>query len=197
MNCSTPGLPVHHHLLEFTQTHVHWVGDAIQPSHPLSSPSLPTFDLSQYQSFQMSQFFTSGPSNEFSGLNSFRIDWLELLAVQGILKSLLQHYNSSINSSALSHLYSPTLTSIHAYWKTIAWLYGPLSAKWCLCFLIYMPMDPDKLCPFPSPKSLCITQRNVSFSRGEGRLPDPVTFLKPLAIGHFHHWQPWRVSKRK
>ena len=58
---------------------------------------------------------TLSPFNEYSGLNSFRIDWLELLAVQGILKSLLQHYNSSINSSALSHLYSPTLTSIHAY----------------------------------------------------------------------------------
>ena len=49
MNCSTPGLPVHHHLPEFTQTHVHWVGDAIQPSHPLSSPSPPAFNLSQHQ----------------------------------------------------------------------------------------------------------------------------------------------------
>ena len=61
MDCSTPGLPVHHQLPEFTQTHVHWVGDAIQPSHPLSSPSPPTFNLSQHQSlFQMSQFFASG-----------------------------------------------------------------------------------------------------------------------------------------
>ena len=61
-NCSTPGLPVRHHLPEFTQTHVHRVGDAIQPSHPLSSPSPPAFNLSQHQSlnFQMSQFFTSG-----------------------------------------------------------------------------------------------------------------------------------------
>lgn len=58
-------------------------------------------------------------------------------------------------------------------------------------------MDPEKLCPFPSPKSLYITQRNVSSSRGEGRLPDPVNFLKPLAIGHFHHWQPWHISKGK
>ena len=60
VNCSTPGLPVYHQLPEFTQTCVHWVGDAIQPSHPLSSPSPPTFNLSQHQSFQMSQFFTSG-----------------------------------------------------------------------------------------------------------------------------------------
>ena len=60
MNRRTPGLPVHHQLPEFAQTHVHWVGDAIQPSHPLSSSSPPTFNLSQHQSFLMSQFFTSG-----------------------------------------------------------------------------------------------------------------------------------------
>ena len=61
MDCSTPGLPVHHQLPQFTQTHVHWVSDAIQPSHPLSSPSPPTFNLSQHQGlFQMSQLFASG-----------------------------------------------------------------------------------------------------------------------------------------
>ena len=63
MNCSTPGLPVHHQLLEFTQTHVHWVGDATQPSHPLSSPSPPALNLFQHQSFPMSQDFTSGGQN--------------------------------------------------------------------------------------------------------------------------------------
>ena len=61
MDCSTPDFPVHHQLLELTQTHVHRVGNAIQPSHPLSAPSLPSFNLSQHQCpFQMSQFFTSG-----------------------------------------------------------------------------------------------------------------------------------------
>ena len=60
MDCSTPGLPVHHQFPKFTQSHVHWVGGAIQPSHPLSSPSPPTFILSQHQSFQMSQFFALG-----------------------------------------------------------------------------------------------------------------------------------------
>ena len=60
MNCSTPGFPVHHQLPEFTQIHVHWVGDAIQSSHPLSSPFPPAFNLSQHQSFQMSQFSASG-----------------------------------------------------------------------------------------------------------------------------------------
>ena len=100
MDCSMPGLPVHHQLPEFTQTHVHQVGDAIQPSHPLSSPSPPTFNLFQhprvfsnesalcirwpkYWSFS----FSISPSNEYSGLISFRMDWLDLLAVQGTLKS--------------------------------------------------------------------------------------------------------------
>ena len=105
MNHSTPGLPVHHQLPEFTQTHVHRVSDAIQPSHPLSSPSPPAPNPSQHQSFPMSQLcmrwpkywsfsFSIGPSNEHSGLISFRMDWLHLLAIQGTLKSLLQHHSS-------------------------------------------------------------------------------------------------------
>ena len=98
MNCSKPGLPVYHQLLEFTQTHVHRVGDAIQPSHPLSSPSPPTpipprirvfsnestlcMRWPKYWSFS----FNISPSNEHPGLMSFRMDWLDLLAVQGTLK---------------------------------------------------------------------------------------------------------------
>ena len=105
MNRSIPGLPVHHQLLESTQTHVHWVSDAIQPSHPLSSHSPPAFNLSQHQSFQMSQFFASGgqsygvsASAAVLPMNiqdiSFRMDWLDLFAVQGTLKSLLQYHSS-------------------------------------------------------------------------------------------------------
>ena len=105
MNCSTPGHPVHHQLPECTQTHVHWVGDAIQPSHPLSSPYPPALSLSQHQSFQMSQLFASGcqsigvsASTSILPMNtqsvSFRMDWLDHLAVQGTLKSLLQHHTS-------------------------------------------------------------------------------------------------------
>ena len=132
MNCSTPGLPVHHQLPEFTQTHIHQVSDAIQPSHPLSSPSPPAPNPSQHQTlFQwvnsshevakvLSSTFSSSiiPSKDIPGLISFRMDWLDLLAVQGTLKSLLQHYISeSINSSALSLLHSPTLISIHDHRK--------------------------------------------------------------------------------
>ena len=106
MDCSTPGLHVHRQLQQFTQTNVHWVDDAIQPSHPLSSPSPPALNLSQHQVFSnesvlcirwpkyWSFSFNISPSNEHPGLISFRMDWLDLLAVQGILKSLLQHYSS-------------------------------------------------------------------------------------------------------
>ena len=105
MDCSMPGLPVHHQLLEFTQSHVHWVGEAIQPSHPLSFPSPPAFHLSQNQSLfqwvgpscQLAKFWSFGfsvhSSSEYSGLTSFRINWFDLHAVQGTLKSLLQHHS--------------------------------------------------------------------------------------------------------
>ena len=98
VNRSTPGLPVHHQLPEFIQTHVHQVGDAIQPSHPLSSPSPPAPNPSQHQSlFQWvnpshgpkywSFSFSIIPSKEIPGLISFRMDWLDLLAVQVLLSN--------------------------------------------------------------------------------------------------------------
>ena len=114
MNHSTLGLPVHHQLPEFTQTHVHWVGDAIQPSHPLLSPSPPVLNLSQHQVFSnksalcirwpkyWSFSVNISPSNEHPGLISVRMDWLDLLAVQGTLKSLLQHH--SLKASILQCL---------------------------------------------------------------------------------------------
>ena len=134
MNCSTPDLPVHHQLLEFTQTHVHQVSDAVQPSHPLSSPSPPALNLSQHQglfrwvrSFQMSQLFASwpkywsfsfniSPSSGHPGLISFRMDWLDLLAVQGTLKSLLQHHSSK--ASILRHSAFFTVQLSHPYMTT-------------------------------------------------------------------------------
>ena len=113
MDCSTPGFPVLHYLPEFAQIHVHWVGDAIQPSHPLLSPLLmPSIFPSirvfshelalhirwpKYWNFS----FSISPSNDYSGLISFKIDWFDLLAIQGTLKSLLQHH--SLKALILQH----------------------------------------------------------------------------------------------
>ena len=128
MNWSTPGLPVHHQPPESTQTHVHRVNDAIQPSYPLSSPSPPALSLSQHQHFSnesalcirwpkyWSFSFNISPSNEHPGLIIFRMDWLDHLAVQGTLKSLFQHHSSKaliLRHSAffiiqLSHPYMTT-----------------------------------------------------------------------------------------
>ena len=106
MDWSTSGLPVHYQLPELTQTHVHWVGDTIQPSHPLSSPSLPAFNLSQQQglfqwvssSYQVAKVLECQLQHQSfkwnSGLTSLRMDWLNLHTVQGTLESLLQHHSS-------------------------------------------------------------------------------------------------------
>ena len=128
MNCSTPGLPVHHEHPEFIQIHVHRVGNAIQPSHLLSSPSPPAFNLSQYQGLfkcvssshrwpkYWSFSFSINPSNEYPGLISFRIDWLDLLAVQGTLRSLLQHHNSKASILQCSAFFTVQLS--HPYMTT-------------------------------------------------------------------------------
>ena len=106
MHCGTPGFPVHHQLLELAQTHIHWVSDAIQPFHPPSCPLLLPSIFSCIRVFSnesalhnswlkyWSFSFSSSPSNEYSGFISFRINWFELLAVQGTLKSLLQYHSS-------------------------------------------------------------------------------------------------------
>ena len=150
MNRSTPGLPVHQQLPESTQTHVHPVDDVIQPSHPLPSLSLPAFSLSQHQgsgSFSSEKdlslrlgvlhirwpkywgfSFSVSPSNEYSGLISFSIDWFDLFAVQETLnlESSPTSQFKSINSSALSFLYGPTITSIHDYWENHSFGYTDL-----------------------------------------------------------------------
>ena len=130
MNHSTPGLPVHPQLPEFTQTHVHNVGDAIQPSHPLSSPSPPALNLSQHQGLFK---WVSSSHQEAKGLEfqlqhqSFQWKPRTDLLQNGLVgapysprdsqeSSPTPHFKS-INSSVLSFLYSPALTSIHDYWK--------------------------------------------------------------------------------
>ena len=125
MDCSMSGFPVLHYLLDFAQIHVHWVSDAIQPSHPLSSPSLPTLNLSQHQglfhwvgsSIMWPKYwnfsFNISPFSEYSGLISFRIDWFDFRAVQGTLKRLLQQQSLkyqffSIQPSLWSNSHSHT-----------------------------------------------------------------------------------------
>ena len=123
-----PGFPVHHQLPELAQTHIHQVGAAIQPSHPLSSPSPPAFNLSQNQGFFFPNelvlcirwpkywSFSISSSNEYSGLISFRMDWLDLLAVQGTLRSLLQHHTSKASILQCSALFIVQLS--HPYMTT-------------------------------------------------------------------------------
>ena len=143
MDCSMPGLPVHNQLPELAQTHVHWVGDTIQPSHPLLSPSPPALSFSQHQGLSNESIlcirwlkywscsFSISPSNEYSGLISFRMDCLDLLAVQGTLKSLLQHHSwkaSILQCSAffivqLSHPYMTTGKTIALTKRTFTILY--------------------------------------------------------------------------
>ena len=175
MGCSMPGLLVHHQLLEFTQIHVHWVGDAIQPSHPLPNHSPLAFNLSQLRVFSnesvlrirwpvyWSFSFSISPSNEYSGLISFRMDWLDLLAFQGTLKSLLQHHTSKASILRCSAFFLVQLS--HPYMST-----GETIALSML--LMKTGVDKDKrtsthrtdccLQPNLSPKATCELFREVS-----------------------------------
>ena len=160
MDCSMPGFPVHHQLPQLAQIHVHRVGGAIQPSHPLSSPSPPALIFPSIRVFSSesvlcirwpkywSFIFSISPSNEYSGLISFTIDWLDLLAVQGTLKSLLQHHSSKASVLQcsvffivqLSHPYMTTgktiaLTRQTFVGKVISLLFNTLS-RLVIAFLL-------------------------------------------------------------
>ena len=162
MDCSTPGFPALHHFPELAQTHVHWVSDAIQPSYPLSTPSPPALNLTQHQGlFQLISSlhhvtkvlefqFSISPSNEYSELISFRIDCFDLLAVQGTLKSLLQHHSSKASILWCSAFFMVQLS--HPYMttgKTIAltrWTF--VGKEMSLCFnmlsrlaITFLPMS--------------------------------------------------------
>ena len=159
MDHSTPDLPVHHQLTEFTQTHLHGVSDVIQPSHPLCPllllpsifPSIRVFSNESALGIRWPKYwslsFNISPSNEHSGLISFRMDWLDLLAVQGTLKSLLQHHSSKawiLRCSAffivqLSHPYMTTgktipLTRWTFVGQVMSLLFSMLS-RWVIAFL--------------------------------------------------------------
>ena len=127
-DCSMPGFCVLHHLLEFAQTEIHWVSDAILPSHPLSSPSPPVLNFSRHQSlFQwigsshqvprvLELRFSISTSKEYSRLSSLKIDWFDLLPVQGTLKRLLQHHSSKV--SILHHSAFFMIQHLHSYRTT-------------------------------------------------------------------------------
>ena len=132
MDCSMPGLPVHHQLPEFAQTHAYRVGDATQPSHPLSSPSPPAFSLSQHHSLfpWVSQLFASGDQSigasasasvllmNIQGWFPLGLTGLISLLFKGLSRLFSSTQSESIDSSVLSLLYGPTLTSIYDYWKS-------------------------------------------------------------------------------
>ena len=128
MDCNTTCFPVHHHHPELAQTRVHHVGDAIQPSHPLSSPSpppsiFPSISIFSNESVLHTRWtkywsfsFSISPSNEYSGLIAFKMDWLDLLAVQGTLKSLLQHHSAKASNLRCSAFFIVQLS--HPYMTT-------------------------------------------------------------------------------
>ena len=147
MDCSTPDFPVDHQLPEPTQTHVHWVSDAIQPSHPLSSPSPPASIFPRIRVFSNESAlhirvlnywsFSISPSNEYSGQISLKIDWFDLLVVQGTLKSLLQHHSSKASILQCSAFFMVQLS--HPYLttdKTIALTILTFVGKDNVCFSI-------------------------------------------------------------
>ena len=164
MDCSTPGFPPYHQLPELVQTHVYWVGDAIQPSHTLSSPS-PTLYLFQHQGlFQESVLSSSCPnywrfsfnislSNEYSGLISFRIDWFDLIAAQGTLKSLLQHHSSKhqffgaqLSLVQLSHWYMTTGKTVALTRQTfVGKIMSLLSSMLSRLVIVFLPSSKSLL----------------------------------------------------
>ena len=205
MDCTLSRFPVLHCFLKFTQTHVHWVGDAIQPSHPLSPSSPPALNLSQHQalcirwpkywSFSISSF------NEYSGLISFRIDSFDLLAVQGTFKSLLQHHSSKAwILYRLSHQGSPS-RSKHLL---ISWLQSPYT-------VILEPRKVKSVTASTFSHSICHegmgadamifvfwmlnfkTAFSLSFSPSSRGSLVPLHFL-PLEWYHLHIWGCWYFS---
>ena len=149
MNCSMPGFAIIHYLPVFAQTHVHWVNDVIQPSHPLLPPSPPAFDLFQHQglfqrtssSHQVAKVLELRLQHQsfqsIFRIDFFRIDWFDLLAVQGCLKSLLQHHSSKASVLGLSAFFMVQLSHLYVTTgKIIALSIQTLLANWCLCFLI-------------------------------------------------------------
>ena len=158
MDCSTPGFPIHHQLPELAQTHVHWVSDAIQPSHPLLSSSPPDFNLSQHESFPMSRLFTSGGKKknkkqvarvlelhlQHQPFQWIFTGWFSLGLTGLILQSKgpsSVFSNTTVRKHQLFHAQPPLWSNSHiCTWlleKPHVWLDRPLLEKWCLCFIMH------------------------------------------------------------
>ena len=166
MDCSTQGFPVHHQFPGLSQIHVHLVSDAIQSSHPLSFPSPPALNLSQHHGLLNESVlhirwpkywtfsFNISPSNEYSGLISFRMDWLDLLAAQRTLKSLLQHHSSKasiLQGSAffiaqLSHPYMTSgKTMVLTRWTFVGKVMSLLFNMLCRLIICFIPRSKCRL----------------------------------------------------
>ena len=168
MDFSMPGFPVHHQLPELAQTRVHWICDAIQPYHPLSSPSPSALNLSRTRVFSnesvlrirwpkyWSFSYSISPTNEYSGLISFRMDWLDVLAVQGTLKSLLQHHSSKASILLSSTLFMVQLS--HPYMtvgKTIVLTIQTFVSK--MLPLVFKMQSSFVIVSFPSKEQVSFT----------------------------------------
>ena len=159
MDYSTPGFPVLHYLLEFAQTHVHWVSDDIQPSHPLLPTSPPALNLSQHQGlFQWVSSFSFNiiPSKEHPGLISFRMDWLDLLAVQGTLESLLQHHNWKVSVLRRSAFFIVQLS--HPYMTFVGKVTSLLSNMLSRLVITFLPRSKRLLIPWLQSPSAVILE---------------------------------------
>ena len=194
MDCSTPGFPVHHQLLELAQTYVHWVSDAIQPSHPsflfLFSSCLQSFLASE--SFPMSQFFTSGwpkywslasvldfPMNIQDWFPSGWTGWISLQS-KGLSESSPTPQFKSINSLALSFLHSPTLTSIPDYWWLSQWCYSTISSSFA--FFSSCPQSFPALGSFPMSWLCAPCGQNIAASSSASVLPMNIQGWFPLGL---------------
>ena len=202
MDCSTPGLPVHHQFLEFTQTHAHWVGDAIQPSHPLSSLTPPAFNLSQHQglfkwlssSHQVAKVLEFQLQHQsFQWIfrtDVFRIDWLDLLAVQGTLKNLLQHHSSK--ASILWHSAFFIVQLSHPYvttGKTIAltrWIFVDKVMS-----LLFNMLSRSVITFLPRSKRLLISWLQALYAV----ILDPQK-IKSVSVSTVSHYLPWSDGTR-
>ena len=191
MDCSMPGLPVHHQLPEFTQTHVHWVSDAIQLSHPLPSSftSIRVFSNEsvlhtrwpKYWSFS----FNISPSNEHPGVISFRMDWLDLLAIQGTCKSLLQHHSSKASTLQCSAFFIVQLSYPYMTTGKIIALTRKIFAGKVMSLIFNMP---SRLVITFLPRSKCLL---ISWVQSPSTVILEPKKIKSATVSTVSNYLPW------